>query len=89
MLLQKHLKTINLPPYLGYFQYVFALITKPLLKQVGAKAMEQRHANVIELRAHISGRQTPGLTWCTPPAFVIYTSGGQPRDEPGVWRPEI
>jgi hypothetical protein len=36
-------------------------------------------------RAHISGRQTPGLT-----PHLLYKKGSEPRRvKPGVWRPEI
>jgi hypothetical protein len=38
--------------------------------------------------AYISGRQTPGLTGGSPPAFVI-KKGGEPRVKTGVWRSEI
>jgi hypothetical protein len=39
-------------------------------------------------RAHISGRQTLGLTRGSPPN-LLYKKGGEPRVEPGVWRPEM
>jgi hypothetical protein len=38
-------------------------------------------------RAHISERQTPGLTRGSPP-HVLY-KGGEPQVKPGVWRPEM
>jgi hypothetical protein len=38
-------------------------------------------------RAHISGRQTPGLTRVHP---LLYNKcGGEPRVKPRVWRPEM
>jgi hypothetical protein len=40
--------------------------------------------------AHISGRQTPGLTQgLPPPPNLLYKKRGEPRVEPGVGRPEM
>jgi hypothetical protein len=41
-----------------------------------------------DIRAHISGRQTPCLTRGSPPLYIT-NAGGKLRVKPGVWRPEM